>query len=209
MLLHAVGQGVRLVDFVYRNDDRNFGGVGVIDGFERLRHHAVIGGDHQHDDVRGLGSARTHAGESFVTRRIQEHDLAAECGRFFIGDLYFVSADVLRDATGFAAGHIRDSNGIEQRGFTVIDVAHDGNHRRTDAGLRNELLRRQRPHRSLSPSALRSVMTFVSAPKKRAISLASSASSVWLIVANTPLRQQAARSDPWREFPASPPGPSR
>ena len=30
------------------------------------------------------------------------------------------------------------------------------------------------------------VITFVSAPKKRAISLASSASSVWLIVANTP-----------------------
>ena len=77
LLLHAIGHGVGLVDLVDRDDDRHFGGVGVIDGFERLRHHAVIGGHDQHDDVGGLGAARTHAGEGFVTGRIEEHDLAA------------------------------------------------------------------------------------------------------------------------------------
>ena len=80
LLLHAIGHGVGLVDLVDRDDDRNFGGVRVIDGFERLRHHAVIGSHDQHDDVGGLGAARTHAGEGFVTRRIEEHDLAPEGG---------------------------------------------------------------------------------------------------------------------------------
>ena len=36
------------------------------------------------------------------------------------------------------------------------------------------------------------LITFVSAPKKRAISLASSASSVWLMVANTPRASKRA-----------------
>ena len=69
----------------------------MIDGFERLRHDAVIGRDHQNDDVGDLGAAGTHAGKRFVTRRIDEDDLLAvlhHLGR----------ADVLRDAAGFALG---------------------------------------------------------------------------------------------------------
>ena len=33
------------------------GGLGVIDRLDRLRHHAVVGGHHQHDDVGDLGAA--------------------------------------------------------------------------------------------------------------------------------------------------------
>ena len=103
LLLHPIRHGVRLVDLVDRDDDRNFGGVGVVDGFEGLRHDAVIGRHDQHDDVRGLRSARTHAGEGFVTRRVQEHDLAAICGGIFVHNRDFVRTDVLGDAAGFAA----------------------------------------------------------------------------------------------------------
>ena len=77
LLLHAIGDGVGLVDLVDCDDDRNFRRVGMIDGFEGLRHHAIIGSDHQHDDVGGLCAASTHAGKGFVTRRIEEHDLPA------------------------------------------------------------------------------------------------------------------------------------
>ena len=109
LLLHAVGHGVGLVDFVDRHDDRNFGGVRVIDGFERLRHHAVIGRHHQHDDVGGLRAARTHAGERFVTGRVEEDNLAAIGRRFLIGNPHFVSADMLGDASGFAVRHVGQS----------------------------------------------------------------------------------------------------
>ena len=80
LLLHAIGHGFRLIDLVHRDDDRNFRGVSVIDGFERLRHDAVVGRNDQHNDVGGLRSAGTHAGKRFVAGRIEEHDLAAVGG---------------------------------------------------------------------------------------------------------------------------------
>ena len=75
------------------------GGAGVIDGFEGLRHDAVVGRDHQHHDIGDLGAAGTHAGERFVAGRIDEDDLAAVL-------LDVVRADVLRDSAGFAFGHV-------------------------------------------------------------------------------------------------------
>jgi hypothetical protein len=150
LLLHALGQGVRLVDFVDRDNDGHVGGFGVIDGFQGLRHDAIVSGYHQHHDVRHLRSASTHAGESFVTRGIEEDDLAAEGRRVGIGDRNFVCADVLGDAASLAAGDVGGANGIEQAGLAVIDVAHDGDHRRTGDGLRSTVFacafgRRLRP----------------------------------------------------------------
>ena len=71
-----VGIGRRLVDLVDRDDDRHARRARVIDRFDRLRHDAVIGGHHQHDDVGGLGAARAHGGEGLVARRIDEGDEA-------------------------------------------------------------------------------------------------------------------------------------
>jgi len=47
----AVDIGVVLVDLVDRHDDRHLGGLRVLDRLDRLRHHAVVGGDHQDHDV--------------------------------------------------------------------------------------------------------------------------------------------------------------
>ena len=60
LLLDAIRHGVGLIDLVDRDDDRHICRLGVIDGFQRLRHHAVIGCDHQHHDVGDLRS-RAHA----------------------------------------------------------------------------------------------------------------------------------------------------
>ena len=124
LALHAFEVGFGLVDFIDGHDDRNFGGLGVIDGFFRLRHHAVIGSDHQHDDVGDLCASRTHARERFVARSVDENDAAIELTTIF------VRADVLGNSAGFAAGNICLANGVEQTGFAVIHVAHDGNHGR-------------------------------------------------------------------------------
>ena len=37
---------------------------------------AVVGRDHQDDDVGHLGAAGAHGGERLVARRIEEHDVA-------------------------------------------------------------------------------------------------------------------------------------
>ena len=104
----------------------------------------------------------------------------------------FVSADVLRDSACFAFGNVGGANGVEQRGFTVIDVAHDGDHRRTRQTLAGRTFFRGAASATSFAVCSSKVMTLVSAPKKRAISLASSASSDWLMVANTPRNSRRA-----------------
>ena len=121
---HALGLGVRLVDLVDRDDHRHLRRLGVIDRLDRLRHDAVVGGDHQHDDVGDLGAARAHRREGGVAGRVDEGDLAARRRGHLIG------ADVLGDAAGFAADHVGRADGVEQRGLAVVDVAHDGHDRR-------------------------------------------------------------------------------
>ena len=114
LLLHAIRICIRLIDLVYRNNDRHICRLGVIDGFERLRHHTVIRCDHDYDEIRHLGSACTHAGKGFVTRRIQEDDLAAVCRRAFLAEANLVRTDVLRDSARFARGYVGFTNGIQQ-----------------------------------------------------------------------------------------------
>ena len=58
-----------------------------------------------------------------MPRRIDEDDLTAV-------DFNVIGADVLRDAAGFAPGHIGFADSVEQRRLAVIDVTHDGNDRR-------------------------------------------------------------------------------
>ena len=59
-------------------------------------------------------------------------------------DLHGVRADVLRDAAGFARRHLRGADGVQQRRLAVVDVAHDGDDRRTGLRLLQVILRRRR-----------------------------------------------------------------
>ncbi len=86
----------------------------MIDRFERLRHHAVIRRHHDDDDVGDFGAARTHTGKGFVTRRIEEHDLAPERRRILLRNLHLVGADVLRDSARFAGRNFGFANRIQQ-----------------------------------------------------------------------------------------------
>src|SRR6185437_2374700 len=125
---HAVRLGVGFVDLVDGDDDRNLGRLGVVDRFHRLRHDAVVGGDHQHDDVGDLGAARAHGGEGGVAGRVDEGNLGARGGSDLIG------ADVLGNAAGFAFRDLGRADGVEQRGLAVVDMAHDGDYRRARNG---------------------------------------------------------------------------
>jgi hypothetical protein len=73
---------------------------------------------------------RAHGGERFVTRRVEERDGLVPVDR----DV--VRADVLRDATGFARDDVCLPDMVEERGLSVVDVAHDGHDRRTRDQLR-------------------------------------------------------------------------
>ena len=142
LALHTLGFRAGLIHFVDGHDDGHTRSLGVIDGFEGLRHHAVIGGDHEHDDVRNLRAARAHASEGFVAGRVNENHFAAMHG-------HLISADVLRDSSGFASGHIGFADGVEQTCFAVVHVAHYGDDRRARHKIFGSFLPWQLPERPL------------------------------------------------------------
>ena len=68
LLADLLRLGVGLVDLVDRDDHRHAGRLGVVDRLDRLRLQAVVGRDHQDDDVGDVGAARAHLGEGLVAR---------------------------------------------------------------------------------------------------------------------------------------------
>ena len=128
LLTDLGGVGPLLVDLVHRDHDRHVGGLGVVERLDRLRHDAVVGRDHQDDDVGDLRASGTHRGERLVTRGVDEGDRTLVVLQ--LGD-DLVGADVLGDATGLLRHHVGVPEGVEELGLSVVDVTHDGHHRRT------------------------------------------------------------------------------
>ena len=99
LLLYLLGIGGGKVDLVYRDDDRRVGGLGVVDGFQGLRHDAVHRGNDKHDYVRYFHAVGAHGGERLVARGIQHGYVAAR-------GLDHVGADVLRYLAGLGVHHV-------------------------------------------------------------------------------------------------------
>ena len=104
-------------------------GLGMADRFFGLRHDAVVGGHHENNQIRDLRAARAHLCERGMARRVEERDLLA------VLQLHLIGADMLGDAAGFARDHIGLAQRIEQRSLAVVDMAHDGDDRRTGRHL--------------------------------------------------------------------------
>ncbi len=122
IVLDTVRISFFLIDLVDRNHDRHTGRLGVLDSLFGLRHHAIVGGNHQDHDVGSLGTTGTHGGKGSVTGGVQEGHHAA------IG-FYVVGTNVLGNTTRLTGSHFGATNVVEQRGFTVVNVTHNGNNR--------------------------------------------------------------------------------
>ena len=123
LLLDPFDVGVRPVDLVDRDQDGRLGRAGVVERFQGLGHHAVVGGDDQDHHVRDLRAAGPELGERFVAGRVEEGDATV-----IVVDL--VGGDVLRDAAELTLGQSRLANRVEQGRLAVVDVTHDRHDRR-------------------------------------------------------------------------------
>ena len=124
-LTHLLRICAFLIDLIDSNDHRHIGGLGMLNGFNRLRHQAVIGCHDQNYDIRYRGTALTHLRERFVPWGIEEGDDRA------ILCLYLIRANMLRDSASFASHNICTAQGVQKRCLTMVDMPHHGHDRRT------------------------------------------------------------------------------
>ena len=117
--------GFRLIHFINSDNHRRLCRFGMINCLNGLRHHPVITGDHQNDNIGDFGTARAHSSKSGMARRIDKSDGIATGGFGLIGP------DMLGDAPGLAISYFGFAERIQKRGFAVVNMAHHRHHRRT------------------------------------------------------------------------------
>ena len=131
LLFNVIRICARTVDFIDSYNDRYLCSLSMVDSLDGLRHYTVICCYNQNCNVGYLCAAGTHSGESLMARGIQEYNLLALV-------VYLISTDVLGNTAGLAGSNVGFTDSIQQGGFTMVNVAHNGNNRRT----RNAFFRR-------------------------------------------------------------------
>ena len=89
-----------------------------------LRHHTVVGSNHQHHDVGDIGSAGPHFAKCRVTGSINERDQPVVTENL-------IRSDVLGDPARLAINHVGRANGIQQSRLTVVDMSENCHDRRS------------------------------------------------------------------------------
>ena len=97
----------------------------MVDSLDSLRHHIVVGSHNNDSHIGHLRTTGTHSGKRLVTRCIQERNLLAAC------ESNVISTNMLGYTTRFTSNDIGITNIVEQRSFTMVNVSHDSNNRRT------------------------------------------------------------------------------
>ena len=131
LLFNVIRICARTVDFIDSYNDRYLCSLSMVDSLDGLRHYTVICCYNQNCNVGYLCAAGTHSGESLMARGIQEYNLLALV-------VYLISTDVLGNTAGLAGSNVGFADSVQQGGFTMVNVAHNGNNRRT----RNAFFRR-------------------------------------------------------------------
>ena len=101
----------------------------MVNRFNGLRHDAVVGRHDENHDVGYSRTTRPHRRKGRVPRGVEERHAAT----VFHAD--HVRPDVLGNASRLAYRPPCFAQVVEQRGFAVIDVAHDGDDRRPRLGF--------------------------------------------------------------------------
>ena len=108
LLFRAIDVRSGQIDFVQRHHDLHMRGCfRVVHGFNCLRHHPIIGRDHENDDVGHGSAACAHGSEGRVTWRIEKSDRLSV-------PLNPIRADVLRDPASFTGCNARLAHRIHQ-----------------------------------------------------------------------------------------------
>ena len=123
LLAYTSGVRTGLIDLIDRNNNGYVRRLGMVDGLDGLRHHAVIRSNNQNNDIGYASTTSTHGGKGLVTRGINK-------GNGTTLDLNLRCTNCLSNAARLTSSNAGVTNGIQKRSLTVIDVAHNRNHGR-------------------------------------------------------------------------------
>ena len=124
LLLYFINIGAWLIDLVDGNNDLNSCRFCMVNGLYGLWHHAVVCRYNQDSDIRRLSASHTHGGKRLMSRCIKEGDLS-------VIDLDHGSTDMLGDAACLSCSYICLADCIQKRGFTMVNMAHNADYRRS------------------------------------------------------------------------------
>src|SRR5438132_1108416 len=97
-------------------------GFGVNNGFNGLRHEAIVGCDNEHNDIGDIRPPRAHRRKGSVPRRVDK----GKCRAIVINA---IGADMLSNAAGFARRDTGFANGVHQRCLAMINMSHERDNR--------------------------------------------------------------------------------
>jgi len=86
--LTRVTFGIRFIDLVHSNHDRNISGSGMVYRLFRLGHDTIVSSNNKDNNIRNLCTSCPQCGKGFMARRIEENDILSL-------EVYLVSADML------------------------------------------------------------------------------------------------------------------
>ena len=92
----------------------------MVDGFNSLRHHTVIGSNYNNCNVSNFSPSSPHGCKCFMARCIKESN------GFVIIKFYIICTNMLRYSSGLSCNNIGFPYVIQQRSFSVINMSHNG-----------------------------------------------------------------------------------
>ncbi len=99
----------------------------MVDGLNRLRHHAVVSSYNKHDNIGHLCSPCPHRGKRLMARSVKKDDILSL-------QVDLICSDMLRDTPCLGLRNLGLPYCIKQRCLAVVNMAHD----RYDRGTVNE-----------------------------------------------------------------------
>src|SRR5659263_616810 len=97
----------------------------MINGFFSLRHNSIVSCNNNYCNVGYLCTTGTHSSKCLMTWCIEECYLAS------ILEDDTICTDMLSNTTGFTCNYIGVPDIVEQFCFTMVNMAHYGNNRRS------------------------------------------------------------------------------
>ena len=118
LLLYTLNVCGGLINLIYGNDNFDACCLCMVNCLNGLGHDTVICCNHENRNIRRICTTHTHCREGLMSRRIQERNVSSVKRNG-------VSTDMLRNTAGLALRNVRLTNGIQQGGFTMVNVTHD------------------------------------------------------------------------------------